>query len=113
VTEFGSIKLVNLTGHDVTLIRANETEVVGADGFLRVFSDSTTVGSISYGRVEIPLIDIREQEVEVPAELERTLYIVSGIVAAKAKRADFVTPARVVRESGRIVGCRALARIIT
>jgi hypothetical protein len=109
--EYG--KLVNLTGHDVTLIAwDDQAHTVPSDGQMRIYSNADAVGMVRSG-VHVPLLEIVEQRLSMAADEEPgTLYIVSGIVAAKARRDDFVTPSRVVRDkSGRAIGCRALARI--
>lgn len=106
-------RLVNLTGHDVTLIAWDDKAwTVPSEGQLRVYSNQEVVGMVR-GEVDIPLLEIVEQRLSINAdEVHDTLYVVSGIVAAKARRADFVTPSRVIRdESGKAVGCRALARV--
>jgi hypothetical protein len=106
-------KLVNLTGHDVTLIQwDDEAAVVPTSGQLRVYSNADAIGMVRY-EVHVPLLEIVEQRLSMAAEEESgTLYIVSGIVAAKARRSDFVVPSRVVRDrNGRAIGCRALARV--
>lgn len=106
-------KLVNLTGHDVTLISWDDEAVtIPATGQLRVYSHQEVYGMVR-GEVDVPLLEIIEQRLSMAAdEQPGTLYIVSGIVAAKARRRDFVVPSRVVRdENGRAVGCRALARV--
>ena len=105
--------VVNLTGHDVTVIQwNNDTYTIPSEGVLRVDSDMNVVGTVNVnGAVEAPLLEIVERYLDEPPEVLGTVYIVSGIVAAKAGRDDFVVPARVVRESGITVGCRAFARV--
>lgn len=106
--------LVNLTGHDVTMVGwEDSTWTVPATGQLRVYSNQEVFGIVR-GEVDVPLLNIVEQRLSMAAEIEPgTLYIVSGIVAAKARRRDFVVPSRVVRDgNGRAIGCRALARVV-
>lgn len=105
--------VVNLTGHDVTVIQwNNETYTLPSEGALRVDSDMNVAGVIKIdGTIDVPMLEITERTLDEPPEVEGTVYIVSGIVAAKAGRDDFVVPARVVRENGVTVGCRAFARV--
>jgi len=108
-------ELVNLTGHDVTLIGWDDQAwTIPSVGQLRVYSNAEPMG-MARGEVHVPVLDIVEQRLSIEAEPKPdTLYIVSGIVAAKARRDDFVVPSRVVRDkSGRAIGCRALARVVT
>jgi len=107
-------ELVNLTGHDVTLIQwDDQAATIRADGQMRVYSNAEATGMVRTD-VHIPVLDIVEQRLSMAAEpKDGTLFIVSGIVAAKARRRDFVVPSRVVRDqNGRAVGCRALARVV-
>lgn len=106
------MKVVNLTGHEVTLVQWDGKKAVIDDGgYLHVYSDTRLIDSLDLGTVTIPLLEITEQELDLPKDDGDTLFIVSGVVAAKLKRDNFVTPSRVVRERGVVVGCRALARI--
>lgn len=106
------MKVVNLTGHEVTLVQWDGKKAVIDDGgYLHVYNDTKFVENINLGNVVIPLLEITEQELDLPKEDSDTLFIVSGVVAAKLKKDNFVIPTRVVRERGVVVGCRALARI--
>lgn len=110
--KYERLKLVNLTGHDLTLVQWDDLRyTIPSDGQLRVYSNVEPVTMIRHG-VDIPLIEIVEQSLTLPDEVDGTLYVVSGIVAAKANRKDFVVPSRVVRDKlGKPIGCKALARI--
>jgi hypothetical protein len=107
-------RLVNLTGHRVTAISwDDQTRHIPSSGYLRVESSSDPGTVITVDGIRIPIIDIREKEVVGPDVEDGVLYIVSGIVAAKAQRTDFVVPSRVERnKNGTVVGARAFARII-
>ena len=113
--EYEYERIVNLTGHDVTFIQwDDEAATIPSDGQMRVYSNAEPVGMIR-GSVHVPLLEIVEQRLSMSApEGDGQLYIVSGIVAAKARRGDFVVPSRVVRDkNGRAVGCRAVARVVS
>jgi len=108
-------RLVNLTGHRVTMISWNDHTVhIPSSGYLRVESSSDPGEVMLVEGLRMPLIEIRERRVEGPDIEPGTLYVVSGVVAAKSHRADFIVPSRVERNKhGTVIGCRAFARIIT
>ena len=108
-------ELVNLTGHRVTMINWDDrTEHIPSSGYLRVESSSDPGSVISINGLRMPLIEIHERRLEGPEIKDGTLYVVSGVVAAKSRRTDFIVPSRVERNRhGTVVGCRAFARIIT
>jgi len=108
-------RLVNLTGHRVTMIQWDDQTVhIPSSGYLRVESSSDPGSVMLVDGLRMPLIEIRERRLEGPEIQDGMLYIVSGVVAAKAQRPDFVVPSRVERnKSGTVIGCRAFARIIT
>ena len=108
-------RLVNLTGHRVTAINWDDQVVqIPSSGYLRVESSTNPGEVIQVGGLRIPLIDITEKRVDGPIAEHGTLYIVSGVVAAKAHRDDFIVPSRVERaKNGTVVGCRAFARLTT
>lgn len=102
-----------MTGHSLTLIQWDGQEVeLPSAGQLRVYSNVEEIGIVEVQSVEVPLLEIVEQTVRLPGPRPDTLFVVSGIVAAKARRPDFVVPSRIVRDgNGRAVGCRALAKV--
>lgn len=107
-------RLINLTGHRVVVLQWNDEQVaVPSRGYLRVESSQSAAGVINVDGIRVPIIEITENQLTMPSAEDGVLYIVSGIVAAKANREDFVVPSRVQRDTnGRTVGCRAFARII-
>lgn len=106
-------RIVNLTGHPVTAIGADGQRVsIRADGLLRVYSNVTEDGYVQVNGTRIPTLTITEQQLDAPAAEPGVIYIVSGLVAAKADRDDFVVVSRLERDWNRVVtGCRAFARI--
>ena len=108
-------RLVNLTGHRVTMINWDDrAEHIPSSGYLRVESSTDPGVVININGLRIPLIEIHERRLEGPASETGVLYIVSGVVAAKAHRDDFIVPSRVERNKhGTVIGCRAFARIVT
>lgn len=117
-------KLVNLTGHPVTLIGPwNVTTIPAIRGRrARVNSqmrmvDRVAVPSSMDGLDDwfIPVLEIVEQSViGVPEPEDGVVYIVSGIVAGHPSlrdRKDIVTVSRVDRTLKTIEGARALLRV--
>lgn len=105
------VEIVNLTGHPIRL--GNSSEVLHDMGKARVDSDVETVGTvIVWGTNELPILEFTEKEiVGLPEPHKGTLYVVSGIVAAKAMRNDVVAPGRISRAgNGRVTGCYAFTR---
>lgn len=107
-------ELVNLTGHEVTVISWDDRYVsLPKSGFLRIQSDTIEVGRVVIDDISVPLLEIRQQIVEQPDIRDDRLYVVSGIAAAKAIREDFIIPSRVVRSNdGKILGAKSFSRVI-
>lgn len=105
---------VNLTPHAITLIEADDTvrEVIEPSGQLaRVTVSEKVVDGIGG---TFPVVQNQYGEVEgLPEPTDDVIYIVSALVAQRVfGRNDVLVPARTVRDDkGRIVGCKALARI--
>ncbi len=110
---YDRVRLVNLTGHDIEIVQWNNRRVtLKSQGQLRVQSSMQAIGRVKVNGIEVPLLQISEVSVDDVPEIDGVLYVVSGVVAAKAKRKDFVVPSRVVRDSaGRTRACRAFARV--
>lgn len=106
--------LINLTPHAITLVNEDGTvrEVVQPSGALaRVAAHDEVVDSIGGG---FPVVSTVYGEVEgLPEPSDDVIYIVSALVAQRVHgRRDVLVPARTVRDDkGRIIGCKALARI--
>lgn len=117
------VKLVNLTPHEIRLVRPAHLvllkahpEVVfripPARQVARVAVRREDAGHIDAGGVPIPLARTRYGEIEgLPSPQPGTLYIVSSLVAAAARdRTDLLIPDELVRdEQGKVVGARGLA----
>lgn len=106
------IKMVNLTPHDVNFVDndGNIVRTVKPSGVVaRLSVETIVIGEIDGIQVtESVFSDIEN----LPEEAEDTIYIVSSLVAEKAKRADVYVPNGSVRDSnGRIIGCKSLGRI--
>jgi hypothetical protein len=103
------MKIVNCTPHTPNII-AISGEVV-------TVQPSGTVARVKSSRVEIYQIDgiviemVAYGEVEnLPEPADDTVYIVSMLVAQRAKREDIFSPGELVRdESGQPIGCKGLA----
>jgi len=107
------VNLINLTGHDVTIIDENgKSRTYPSSGHLRVSSRTEPIDKIRNHGLTITLLEITEEYLDLPAEKDGTMYIVSGVTAARARRNDLVTPSRIARDKdGKVVGCHALARV--
>lgn len=109
------MRLVNLTGHAVVVVDSGGHRVrIPADGHLRVQSTITNDGFVTVNGSRIPLLRIVEQRLNEPERQPETLFIVSGLVAARAPhRDDFIVVSRMERDFNRVVtGAKAFARIV-
>ena len=110
------IKLINLTPHDVNILNM--------DGELKIKIETDGVARCSITRFREMSIKMDDREIRVnktkfgnvdglPDPQDNTWYIVSKPVAEalKHKRADLLIADQVMRDNGRIIGCRALAII--
>lgn len=108
------VRLRNLTGHEITLVRlglnlppdpqgqakarpsGNGGEIVSVDG------KPLALWYLSYNGVEV-----------LPEPEDGVLLITSLVVALVARRIDVVHPAGYTRnERGQVIGCEALARVV-
>jgi hypothetical protein len=101
--------IVNLTPHEINI---EGHPVIPSSGIARCTEVSILVDNING-------IDIFEKSfgelVDLPAPQKDTIFVVSIIAANAAKkagRADCFVPGEQIRdESGRIIGCKNLARV--
>lgn len=111
------MNLKNFTPHDVNIVRGDETLTIpSACGIDRPGCSETreVVQKIQVDGLDVPVNRTVLGEVEgLPEPEEGTLYIVSRVVAEAASgRDDLIIPDDTIRdEAGRIVGCRAFARV--
>lgn len=107
------MEIVNLTPHEVVLVRPDREVRVPASGTVaRVAVSTRTVGVCDADGVEIPLVAPEYGAVcGLPEARTGTLYLVSRVVKDRvADRDDVLVPADFVRDAaGRITGCRALS----
>lgn len=109
------VHLRNLTPHDVVLIGESGRVVLRPEpsaarlGVRRWATETVTVDGLE---LTVDCVGW-DGTVDLPAESPGTLLVVSGAVAmATSNRSDLVFPSRLVRDQvGRVVGCRALARV--
>ena len=106
------MQIVNLTPHEVTLVRPEGTSTIPPSGMVaRVAGTATITGWVEVGNLMVPITTQPFGEVTgLPGPQDGTAYIVSAMVAdAVAGRADVLYPADQVRDdANRIVGCRGL-----
>lgn len=111
-------RLINLTGHDITLFDdIGNVVTLPPDGpKLGVDARKKQIGYIAKLPVQVPVIVINRQinRNSLPPEKRGTVYIVSMITAlAYPERTDFLVPGQKVRdEQGRIIGCKSFRMII-
>ena len=112
------MRMVNLTPHRVSIYLQDGSVVVlePAGPVPRVRQEEREVGLIEVGASTVPVIkQVYSSKIEdLPEPEQGVRYIVSALTAqaARGSRDDLLVPARPVRdEQGRIIGCRALARI--
>ena len=103
--------IVNLTPHDLTVVLADESvcKITKSGTVARVATKrevSRPIGGIqtfrtTYGQIE-----------GLPEPADGTVYVVSGMVAARCPdREDVFAPGELVRDGdGNVVGCRGLSR---
>lgn len=110
------MKLINLTPHEVTLMNGEETvtRIPPSGTNARVGMTRAKVGSVPTDGHQFPIYQAQLGQVEgLPEPEADTLLIVSRVVAEACRdRNDLVIPDEAVRDAqGRIVGCRAFARV--
>ena len=111
-----NINVVNCTPHDVNLITESGKNIIFVrSGIIpRLSEQQEKISSVTVNGIEIDIMEKSFLEPEgLPEPQENTLYIVSALVAGACKnRNDLVIPNDIVRdETGRIIGCKNLARI--
>ena len=104
---------VNLTPHTITVVLDNTSVAFDASGNVARVSTSRVSGptlkaygdsvSIQTSRVEFGAVE------GLPDPVDGTVYIVSGMVAARVNRPDVFAPGELVRDAnGQPIGCKGL-----
>ena len=106
------VDIVNLTGHNLAIGTPTDQRTFKSSGRVRLDTRYGEVETIQLdGGIEIPVLELLNGDYSVlPPKKERTLYVVSGLVAGRAKRDDILAPARLHRENGKVMYARALLR---
>jgi hypothetical protein len=102
-----TMKFINLTPHDITVIRASgDSTTFAKSGTIARVSQETvvarTVDGINISTATFgPVVGLPERE-------DDTLYIVSAMVkSASTGRSDLVSPGELVRDIiGNVIGCK-------
>ena len=106
----------NLTPHAVTLVGQDRSVRLFPHGAVpRVAEKPERSSAIMVDQLHVPLHDIRVGSVfDLPDPEDDVVLMVPRVVAAACPgRADLVVPFDEVRDSaGRVIGCRALARLL-
>ena len=111
-------KLVNLTGHHITIFDSLGNKVVlPPDGpKLGVDARKKQIGYVAAWPIQVPVIVINRQlkKADLPPLKPGTSYIVSMITAmAYPARADFIVPGdKVLDADGKVIGCKNFRLII-
>lgn len=123
------MEIINLTPHPIIIIsdkgvtQDKKTKVFLANRLeieiLIEFPVDGILPRVEFAQVEkfeiadIPFVRVKEKNkiIDLPEKTDNTILIVSGIVAANAKRNDLVAPNELVRDvsdKGIILGCLSL-----
>ena len=105
-----------MTPHAISLLDKENrvVAVLQSEGIARAASTRLQTGSIRIGDAEVPVNQTSFGDVTgLPEPMEGHAYVVSVLTAqAVAGREDvFITDDAVRDDAGRIIGCRALARV--
>lgn len=108
--------LINLTPHAISILDEanNPVLVLPSAGVARAASTRTCVGTVDAEGISIPVNATSFGEVVgLPDQQPGVGYVVSVLTAQAVKGRDdvFVTDDAVRDAEGRIIGCRALARV--
>lgn len=120
-------RLVNLTPHDINIYGDGSLDdkdkvllTLPSKGIARcdqIIHSEGYIGleeTLEDGRhISIPILRSSYGRVTgLPAPTDKTIYVVSALVAQQAKRNDVVCPIDYVRdEKNRIIGCRGFSRV--
>lgn len=102
--------LVNLTPHEIKIIKENEAWSIPPSGMVARCRQEEKVIEQLEGKIPVTQLELGEVQ-DLPEPKQGVVYIVSHIVLQKCpERRDLVKPGRVVRdEEGRIIGCCCLS----
>lgn len=108
-------RVLNLTPHPVEVTVGGESTRLDVAGpAARVTETASPLTTVDSGGVRIPIVSaVACEVVHLPTPRAGTVLIVSRAVAAACPdRLDLVVPFDEIRDArGRVVGCRALARL--
>ena len=99
------MKLVNLTGHEVHELETG-TIIPASKHTLRTRCITTELPSIN--GIRTCKSEEHVLNSKLPKPVDGVVYIVSALAlnAIPKERTDFVCPKQVVRENGKIIGCK-------
>lgn len=111
-----NMKMINLTPHTISILDGanNPVLVLPSAGVARAASTRTCVGTVDADGISIPVnVTSFGDVVGLPDPQPGIGYVVSVLTAQAVKNRDdiFVTDDAVRDAEGRIIGCRALARV--
>jgi len=99
--------IINLTPHDITIVRDGGTTTIPKSGDVARVSTTAEVVGIIDG---IPIYKtVYGDVVGLPEPRPDTFYLVSTLVAQAVKRPDVLSPGELVRgPDGQPIGCKGL-----
>ena len=108
------MRLVNLTGHPLTLKAGNRIHRFPSQGRARIDAEYVVDDNLDVDFVgKIPVLVTENGEtVSLPPPERGVVYVVSGLVAGKVRRPDVLSPARLHREEGKVLYAMALMRYL-
>lgn len=112
--ELAQVRVLNFTPHTINVVGTVSYEIL-SDGLARCETKRVMVDSLVFGETTVPINRTAFGVVTgLPEPEEGTFIVVSALVAQalKGQRTDLIIPDDAVRdEVGRIIGCRAFARV--
>lgn len=104
--------IINLTVHDITIIKNEKTEIIPPSGVVaRCETQEVLIGKVN----GVDVYKINYGNVTgLPAANKNTVYVTSALVAQAVKqiRNDVLIPNDFVRDKkGVIIGCKSLAQL--
>jgi hypothetical protein len=116
-TAVGPVAVVNLTLHPVTVYDGDQVVASWppSGAFARLVESQTPAPAVVTGQGPVPVTEIAyaASVADLPEPVPGTVFLVSRVLAAAVAREDLFFPAEEVRDdTGRIIGCRTLARFV-
>jgi len=113
-----TVTIVNLTGHPLVLGTDGNNVTYPSQGRVRLDTRYELAENVQLldangepTEVTIPVLCLNNgATTPIPAPRDNVIYVVSGLVAGRVKRADVVSPARLHRVKEKVQYARAVLR---